>query len=187
MTTGSSAPPPPSKRREAITVDANGARQGRLEILAAHEPPGTLHEAVSLQLFSTDGALLVQQRSATKALFAGRWANTCCTHATLGETHRETATRRIREELGLDVVGWQESGSFQYRAADPVSGLVEHELDYVLFAVGVDRRVAVDPDPAEVAAHEWLPFDEAISRCSGPLGAPWAARVIQRAADYLPR
>jgi len=57
MTTGSSAPPPPSKRREAITVDANGARQGRLEILAAHEPPGTLHEAVSLQLFSTDGAL----------------------------------------------------------------------------------------------------------------------------------
>ena len=44
-------------------------------------------------------------------------------------------------------------GSFIYRAEDPLSGLIEHELDHVLFALCDARPI---PNLAEVSAWRWV-------------------------------
>jgi len=63
--------------------------------------------------------------------------------------------RRLVEEMGLRVpLG--DVGTFLYRAEDPASGLVEHELDHVLVG-GHDGDPT--PDPAEVDGWRWVSID----------------------------
>ena len=65
-------------------------------------------------------------------------------------------------------------GSFRYRAVDPDSGLVEHELDHVFVA---HHEGPVDPDPSEVDAVEWVDLDDLRDRL---------AREPERFTPWLP-
>ena len=168
---------------QVVTVDAKGAPLAPVERVEAHRPPGRLHLAVSIQLVSVDDVWLLQQRHPSKALFGGRWTNSCCTHPLPGEDLRHAARRRVRDELGVEAAGLAQAGSFVYRAEDPDSGLVEHELDYVF--VG---RLTAEPRPlaSEISAIEWCSLDLATARVNGPSGTPWAGEVLRLAADALP-
>lgn len=148
----------------------------------AHRPPGVLHRAVSVQVCGSDRWLL-QRRAAAKPLFAGCWANTCCTHPMPGEAATETARRRLEEELGLAVTDLRYAGTFIYRAVDSESGLVEHERDDVYVTVA-DLHAAV-ADPVEISETVALPFPEALALVSSKSGAPWAAEVLKLARRAL--
>lgn len=156
-----------------------------VEVLAAHRPPGVLHEAVSVQLVDAAGNWLLQQRAPGKALFGGRWANTCCTHPRPGEPPVEAGRRRVGEELGIAVGELVPCGRFTYRATDPASGLVEYEHDHVVLGRLPDVRPAPSPDPAEISSVGWLPFDRAASLVLGPHGAPWSWTVLDLAHAAL--
>ena len=143
----------------------------------AHEPPGALHLAVSIQVVTNRG-WLVQRRASSKALFPRRWANSCCTHPAPGESPPVAAMRRLREETGLVVEDVVPAGHFTYRAVDPGSGLVEHEHDLVFVAVA-DPSTLV-PDAGEVDDLAVLGFDDALSLVESSAGAPWAAQVLRR-------
>lgn len=132
---------------EVVLLDDAGAPIGVASKLDAHRHPGALHLAFSVVVFTPDGQVILQRRSAGKYHFAGRWSNTCCSHPGPGEPVIEAAARRLAEEMGL-VCPLEEVGSFRYEAADPVSGLVERELDVVVVGTCEDRPA---PDPAEVA------------------------------------
>lgn len=119
-----------------------------MDKLEAHQGEGHLHRAFSVFLFDDDQVLL-QRRASTKYHFAGLWTNSCCGHPAPDTDVREQAVRRTKQELGVDVE-LTVVGDFLYRAVDPTSGLVEHELDTVL--VGDLPAAALDPDPAEVSA-----------------------------------
>ena len=54
--------------------------------------------------------------------------------------------------MGIDV-GLRVVGRFTYRAEDPASGLVEHEVDDVLTGFHTGDPT---PDPAEVSAWRWV-------------------------------
>jgi len=154
---------------------------GRTEdVLKAHEPPGSLHVAVSVQLITLDGQWLLQRRSRAKRLFAGRWANSCCTHPEPAEPPYAAASRRLTEELGVAAVPLFPASTFTYRAADPASGLVEHERDHVF--VGF-TDVATVADPSEIDELWCGPFDQAMAMVTGPDGAPWAGTVLRMAAN----
>lgn len=132
---------------EVELVDEAGATVGVAPKLEAHRPPGRLHRAFSVVVFTPDGRVVLQRRAAGKYHFAGRWSNTCCSHPRPGQPVEEAAARRLSEEMGL----WCPllvAGSFRYEATDPVSGLVERELDVVLVGTCEGRPA---PDPAEVA------------------------------------
>lgn len=139
-----------------VRVDTDDRTLGSCDKLAAHQHPGVLHRAFSVLLFDDEGRLLLQRRAGVKYHFRRRWSNSCCSHPRPDEDLLEAGRRRVREELGLDVE-LARRGSFEYRAVDLDSGLVEHELDHVLVGrtSGQPR-----PDPAEVDEVRWVGPDE---------------------------
>lgn len=145
-------PGPSDDPGELVLVDRNDREVGTSTKLAAHQPPGQLHRALSAFVLHDDGVLL-QRRAASKYHFPGLWSNSCCTHPRPGEDTVAAGERRLHEELGLRC-RLTHVGSFTYRAVDPVSGLVEHELDHVL--VG---RSSADPDPNPDEADETMVMD----------------------------
>jgi isopentenyl-diphosphate delta-isomerase len=169
-----------AERKEVVLVSESGEVVGAKDKHLAHEAPGLLHLAFSVFLFGPDGLLLVQQRAASKYHFPGIWANTCCSHPEPGEEIVSSARRRVREELGIDCE-LERAGVFIYRAVDPVSGFVEHELDHVL--VGEIRHMVVMPDPSEVS--DWRFVDpESLAGAGPPEGfAPWFAEALAIAEE----
>jgi len=176
----STAPGDPPADVQVVTIAPDGSLGPPVGRLLAHRPPGILHLAVSVALVGPDGRWLLQRRAATKAAFPGQWANSCCTHPVPGEEPAAAAIRRVREELGLEVSELTPAGSFTYRAPDPASGLVEHELDHVFLAVTDTSSAA--PDPAEIGDLARLPLAAALELVTSVSGTPWAGEVLELAA-----
>lgn len=151
-----------------ILVDHEDAEVDIADRDLAHRQ-GMLHRAVSVFVFNDRGEVLLQRRAPTKGTFAGKWANTCCTHPRPGETVLAAGERRLQEEMGLAVT-LEHVGTFIYREEDPGSGYVEHELDHVL----VGRTEAVPTlHPDEADDYRWMTLDELRTVVSGPEYAPW--------------
>lgn len=158
---------------ELVTPD--GQTIGSSTVRAAHTEPGALHRAFSVLLVDEQGRTLLQQRAPGKTRFPLRWANACCGHPSPGETVLNAASRRLVEELGVSRVELAEAGVYTYRAADPITGRVEHEYDHVLVGrVGADLAIA--EDPAEVAATRWVP-SASLTATTGEY-APWLSGVL---------
>lgn len=114
---------------------------------------GLRHKAISV--FVTEGdRVLIQRRALHKYHTPGLWANTCCTHPQWGETDLDCATRRLREELGIDGLDLRHAGEIEYRA-DVGGGLIEHELVQVYTARAMPDLI-VTPNPDEVADTDWI-------------------------------
>ncbi|MEV6280803.1 isopentenyl-diphosphate Delta-isomerase [Nocardia sp. NPDC051832] len=171
--------------REALPVelvDEAGRAVGACPVAEAHTAPGRLHRAFSVLLFDETGRVLLQQRAAVKTRFPLLWANTCCGHPAPGEPVEAAAAVRLAEELGL-ATPLAEAGEFVYQALDPVTGRVEYEWDHVLvgrLAAGVPH-----PDPAEVAAFEWI-APEAVQAAMAEHPdryTPWLGPVLKIATE----
>ncbi len=63
---------------------------------------GEYHMTVHIAIFSTDGKLLIQQRTNDRASFAGMWDISCAGSVLAGEDSAMGAHRELVEELGLD-------------------------------------------------------------------------------------
>ena len=141
---------------ELILVDETDAEIGFAEKVAAHENGGQLHRAFSIFVFNAEGQMLLQRRADGKYHFGGRWTNTCCSHPRRGEDLQDAAHKRLQFEMGFDTE-LRKVGSFIYRAEDPDSGLVEHELDHVF--VGQFDGIP-QPNPQEVGDWKWMEVAE---------------------------
>ncbi len=159
---------------KVVLVDEDDNEVGTMEKVAAHAAPGHLHRAVSVCLFDGEGRTLLQRRAEGKYHFGGLWSNSCCTHPEPGEAPAEAAARRVRQELGVDVTGLEHRGTVLYRAEDPDSGLVEHELDHVFAATLVGEP---NPAPAEVSEVRWLVVGPETDVTAAEF-TPWFAEVL---------
>lgn len=131
-------------------VDAHGNAIGTAPKLDVHLD-GTLHRAISVFVFDDDGRELLQQRALGKYHAPGLWSNTVCSHPHPGESPREAAHRRLKEELGMEAE-LCEAFVMRYRA-NVGEGMVEHEYDHVFVARALSEP---DPDPSEVHAVRWM-------------------------------
>lgn len=129
-------------------VTPQGITTQTAEKLAAHQPPGRLHRAFSVLLFSENGEMLLQRRARGKYHSPGVWSNSCCGHPLPEEAPFLAAVRRTVQELGVAPRILSEAGTVSYCLTDPDSGLVEKEYNHLFVGfLGAEPH----PDPAEVA------------------------------------
>lgn len=115
---------------KVILVDEQDNILGEMEKMEAHEK-GLLHRAFSVFVFNNSNQLLLQRRALNKYHSGGLWTNTCCSHPRKGEKLIDAGMRRLQEEMGF-TTSLKEQFSFIYYAKLD-QGLIEHELDHVLF------------------------------------------------------
>jgi isopentenyl-diphosphate delta-isomerase len=139
-----------TSEEQVILVDSDDHPLGAMEKLQAHRQ-GALHRAFSIFLFDREGRLLLQKRAPGKYHSPGLWTNTCCGHPRPGEEVVAAATRRLQEELGIGCP-LEVQFNFKYRA-DLDHGMIEHEIDHVLFG---RFDGAVLPAPEEIEAVRWI-------------------------------
>jgi isopentenyl-diphosphate delta-isomerase len=82
----------------------------RQELRSVVHATGLLHRAVYCWIFSREGSLLLQRRSASKRIGRLQWDLSLAEHLTPGESYRKAVVRGLREELGLDIASVAEGG-----------------------------------------------------------------------------
>lgn len=90
------------------------------------------------------------------------------------ESLRDTAIREVREETGLDALGyvlsdWQQQNVYgiypkwQHRYPPGITHNTEH-----VFGLELPEHVAVQLSPSEHLSYQWLPWREAASKVFSP-------------------
>ena len=139
---------------EVVLVNESDKQVGTMEKMAAHQQ-GLLHRAFSVFIFNSKGEMLLQQRAPGKYHSGGLWTNACCSHPLPGEDILESATRRLKEEMGF-VAPLEKIFDFTYKAAFR-NGLTEYEFDHV-FAGHYDAEP--HPDPEEVSNYVFKSMED---------------------------
>lgn len=130
---------------EVILVDEKDNVTGTAEKMSAHEN-GWLHRAFSVFVFTSDGELLLQKRSADKYHSAGLWTNTCCSHPEPGRETIDAARERLAFEMGLEC---ELRPVFSFTYCEKLdNGLTEHEFDHVFIGIS-DEIPVLNTDEAD--------------------------------------
>lgn len=140
-------------------VSADDVEIGTEDKFVAHQYPVKRHRAISVWLKNKQNEVLLQQRSHTKIVGAGWWANTVCGNVWAGETYEECAVRRLKDELGIELSKEElvAGAKFEYRAyCNEKYG--EHEIDQI-FTASVEE-VVVTPNTAEVIDTLWVDIED---------------------------
>ncbi len=134
--------------QELIHVDENDNIIGFQNKDQCHQTIPLLHRAFSIHIFNSKKKLLIHKRSFQKKLWPGYWSNSVCSHPLPGESYKNAALRRMREEIGISAE-LKFLYKFEYFARYKDKGS-EHELCSV-FIGRSDRTIIANP--LEIA--EW--------------------------------
>lgn len=169
------------KEATVILVDENDNETGIAGKTEAHEK-GLLHRAVSVFVVNSNGEWLLQQRAFGKYHSPGLWTNTCCSHPFPGETTFEAASRRLKEEMGIECE-LKYLFNFHYRA-EFENGLTEHELDHVFYGICDDLPQI---NKAEVVSYRYFSFDELNKMVAQKPEdfTVWVKHIYQRVNEFL--
>jgi geranylgeranyl diphosphate synthase type I len=182
-----------------VLLDERGTPCGIAPKAEVHAQETPLHLALSCYVVDHDGRVLLTRRSRRKRTWPGVWTNSCCGHPLPGETIREAAARRVRQELGLHVERVALAfPDFSYRAVMD-DGTVENELCPVVVAQ-VAGELLLDPEEVDDARwvswqefegmardeHALSPWSIAQARRFSALGTPPAAWLDGRPPHQLP-
>jgi isopentenyldiphosphate isomerase len=124
---------------------------------------GLLHRSGVVFLSRSDGTILVQHRSGTRATFPGRYDASASFHVTYGESYEGAALRELEEETGL-VARVEFVGKFRH--FDPPERQV-----VAVFISSSDAPVMVDP--SESAGFQFLEKAEVDRLILGDDVTPW--------------
>lgn len=139
---------------EVVLVNEQDEVIGKMEKMEAHRK-GALHRAFSMMIFNSQGELLVQKRSKAKYHSPGLWTNTCCSHPRPEEPIVDACSRRLMEEMGIEVKP-EFAYKFQYKVKLD-QNLIENEVDHIFTGV-YDGVPTVNPD--EVEDWKFVSLDE---------------------------
>ncbi len=140
-----------------ILVDEDGNATGSAPKATTHHADTPLHLAFSCYVFDPSGRLLVTQRALDKRTFPAVWTNSVCGHPAPGEEMFDAVHRRADQELGVTLEALTlVLPTFRYEATG-ANGVRENELCPVFTAVTDSAPV---PEPSEVAAVEWVAWDD---------------------------
>lgn len=135
--------------------DENRVPLGRTAERYGEKGPGEYRTVVHVCVFSEDGRLLIQRRTASKHIWPGKWDVSVGGGVDAGETSRQGAEREFREELGypLDLTGVRPSVTVNFDGGFDDFFIVRRDLD-----AGALRLQA-----EEVAEVRWVTLKEALA------------------------
>jgi len=135
-----------------VLVDEENNEVGTMPKSEVHQKETPLHRAFSSFIFRTsDGKLLLQQRSSKKKTWPLMWSNSCCGHPAPGESNVDAAYRRLDAELGLKPLAIEEVSPYRYCFSH--LDVMENEICPIIVGF-VDVEPVLNPD--EVEATRWV-------------------------------
>ncbi|MFV9550728.1 NUDIX hydrolase [Algibacter sp. PT7-4] len=84
-------------------VDKYGKPTGKSELKSVIHQKGYYHNTAHIWLFTTNGEVLLSQRSASKSICPLMWDVSVAGHIDAGETIEKAAIRETKEEIGLTI------------------------------------------------------------------------------------
>lgn len=114
---------------------------------------GLQHRGVHVFLFSEQGEMLIQKRSADRANSPSLWDCSVSEHVKAGESYLEAAARGLKEEMGVDGIEVKPLGKIQMEY-----GLNDNEISQIF--EGKVNPKQVQFDPGEIAEIQFMSLDE---------------------------
>lgn len=147
---------------------------------------GILHRAFSVLIYNSKKEMLLQRRAASKYHCSGLWSNACCSHPCPGEHLLIAARRRLKEEMGVDVLLKEAGVEFIYRAR--VGDLIEYEYDHLIYGL-FDGEPVLNPDEAD--DWKWMAFADLREdmKRSPDVYTPWFRLIVSQGdneAEQIP-
>jgi len=169
---------------EVVLLDEAGHRVGTAAKAHVHHQATPLHLAFSCYVLNRRGEVLMTQRAHHKPTWPGVWTNSFCGHPAPDEDLLDAVRRRAGQELGLELGDvCLAQPAFRYQATMD-NGVRENELCPV-FVAAVDGEPR--PDPAEVAAVRWLPWNSVRETAEHGLElSPWCLEQLHGLPTDLP-
>lgn len=118
---------------------------------------GLWHRGAHILLFTSDGKLLIQKRSADRKQYASLWDCSVSEHVKAGEKYLEAAERGLEEELGVSGLDLEPVATFRM-----AYGPGDNEISTLFHAVADLEEVRFDPE--ELEAVESVRVDELLTR-----------------------
>lgn len=171
-------------RDELILVDIDDNELGVEQKEKAHSRP-MLHRAFSIYLYNDKKELLIQKRAISKYHSGGLWANACCSHPRKGETLKESAIDRLKDELGIET-DVKELFSFIYLNKFN-DNLYEYELDHVFIGKYNGNINNIKLNKEEVSEVRWVNIkqlkEELVTNPSS--FSSWFIISVKKIIEYL--
>lgn len=135
---------------------------------------GLQHRGVHVFLFTRDGKMLVQKRSADRAQYASQWDCSVSEHVKAGEDYLSAAMRGVKEEMGVEGIEIQPLITFRM-----LYGPNDNEISR-LYQGFVDPRL-VRFDPLEIEKIEYYSLSElrALMKSENLIFSYWFQQLIQ--------
>lgn len=152
-----------SDKELVVLVDDDDNPIGTADKATVHGGATPLHRGFSCFLWDRSGAVLLQQRSATKPTWPSVWSNSVCGHPGPGEEGEAAVRRRLDRELGLGEASLALAlPTYRYRAEH--LGVVENEICPVWVGLATE---APRPAADEVADLLWTPWQQLVAGIRG--------------------
>ncbi len=137
-------------------IDTNDNVIGQAARSVVHAQ-GLWHRGVHVFLFTADGRMLIQQRSADRKQYASLWDCSVSEHVKAGEDYVTAAQRGLWEELGLRDVTLTPRIRFRLNY-----GPNDNEISLLFTGTADPARVRFDP--VEIARVDTLSIPELLDR-----------------------
>ena len=143
-------------------VDKDGNPTGKSALKSEAHKNGWYHNTIHLWLYTTNGEILLQQRSHKKLIHPLLWDVSVAGHIDAGESLTEALIRETQEEIGLSISenDLSKIGTRLHETIYDGGAIKDFEFHQVFIAeltVDIDNLV---PQPNEVEAIKLVSFKE---------------------------
>lgn len=162
-------------------VDKNDNVIGTVWKSQAHGNPEIIHREIAFAVFSKQGEVLLQQRSANKTNDPHAWKLTVAGHVGAGENPESAAKRELKEELGFDA-----KPIFYNKTYISQQKFNESRFFYVYYSL-LDNLPKLSIDYDEVADAKWVKLNEldSFSKNNDYDLNGWSHKTIIEIAKFL--
>lgn len=84
-------------------LNENGNPTGKTKLRSDVHRDGDWHRSAHVWIMNSKGEVLIQKRSPNKDSHPNMWDISCAGHVTAGDDAITTATKELKEELGLEI------------------------------------------------------------------------------------